>query len=1145
MPARRAALLKPGRLQNDGFLKRLNSFMIIIIVSTLTTRDHMTNHCFISYSTADGVDFTRRLAEELEGGDPFYVAWYDKRDLAPGDDWDDQIVEAIKTCKCMIFLMTEDSTKAGSDCKKEIVFALRYKKPIVPLLIHKKAEPIFVLGTREWIDFTGEFKAGMGKLHKYLRELDLPEGILRTLKERLADAEHDLRRAKEEEEQRIKAEIEELKDQIQVQQKVVANPEAAKAQTQQNIQTGLERERKPEKPTAAPTSTKFINQPPGVAQIYFRDREMETEQVILFLKNDAQRIMTIVGRGGAGKTAMVCRLLKHLENGTLPDDFEKKYEKVKVDGIVYLSEVGSRKINFANLFADLCLLLPADISARLTTLYKEPQTSTEVKTLQLLEALKSLGQIIALLDNFEYVVDSDAQSIKDMELDEALRTILHAPHHPLKTIVTTRVTAHHFDLYEPARQRLLPLDSGLAPVYAKEAFISMDENNLVGIRNANDNLLDRVVTRTLGLPRALEALYAALRSDRYTTLEELIALPILPENVVRELVGEAFSRLDTNAQKVMQALAVYNRPVTSAAVDYVLAPHLPAVDSAPILQRLANMHFARKESGRFYLHPVDREYAFGLIPAEDSTAKDAKGAKKSKKESLRSSRALAPVRGLRFNKYTQHDLTLRAADYFAQARKPRAEWKKLDDLSVQLAEFDLRYAAGDYDTAANVLSDFDFDYLLLWGHYRLLINLYLQVVERIQETKLRIGIIINLATAHRSVGDVKDSIGEYEKALALSRENESRYQEGAALGSLGNAYADLGEARKAIEFHEHALVISREIGDRRGEGTDLGNLGGAYADLGEARKAIEYYEQALVIAREIGDRRGEGNNLGGLAACYETAGQMEKAIEYQENSLAICREIGDRNGEGASLSMLGSYHSELGNHQQAKKHFEGSVEIARQTGYRYGEGFRLLNLAHVEIEFGNYREAIELALASTKIANAISSPDLQSHCYGGLCLAYLLSEHLTDARDFIEQAQTLNLPRNNFNVSALHGIIALRQEDVNAACQAFARAIAQADEILAKTPDFYGALDAKGLASCGLALTQDLTGLTESHPDKVDSVGDLSGLVTQAIETFRKARKIAPHAGVVKSVLRLFDELAKCDESGLLKPVRAAVEGKE
>ena len=36
---------------------------------------------------------------------------------------------------------------------------------------------------------------------------------------------------------------------------------------------------------------------------------------------------------------------------------------------------------------------------------------------------------------------------------------------------------------------------------------------------------------------------------------------------------------------------------------------------------------------------------------------------------------------------------------------------------------------------------------------------------------------------------------------------------------------------------------------------------------------------------------------------------------------------------------------------------------------------------------------------------------------------------------------------------------------------------------------------------------------------------------------------VTPHAGVVKSVLRLFDELVKCDEAGVLKEVRKAVEG--
>ena len=105
-----------------------------------------------------------------------------------------------------------------------------------------------------------------------------------------------------------------------------------------------------------------------------------------------------------------------------------------------------------------------------------------------------------------------------------------------------------------------------------------------------------------------------------------------------------------------------------------------------------------------------------------------------------------------------------------------------------------------------------------------------------------------------------------------------------------------------------------------------------------------------------------------------------------------------------------------------------------------------------------------------------------------------------------------------------------------AAHQSFMRAIAQADELLAKTPEYYEALDAKGLALSGLLIGD--WGL-EIGVQRRDELRDT------AIETFKKARKIAPHAGVVKSVLRLFDELAKCDKERVLKEVRRSAEGKE
>jgi hypothetical protein len=108
---------------------------------------------------------------------------------------------------------------------------------------------------------------------------------------------------------------------------------------------------------------------------------------------------------------------------------------------------------------------------------------------------------------------------------------------------------------------------------------------------------------------------------------------------------------------------------------------------------------------------------------------------------------------------------------------------------------------------------------------------------------------------------------------------------------------------------------------------------------------------------------------------------------------------------------------------------------------------------------------------------------------------------------------------------ALLGIIALRQHDLAAARSAFASAIAQAGQLLAVTPELYGAYDATGFACCGLALCGDRTRLDDAR------------------RAFEKARSISAHAGVVLGVVQLFDALAQADSEGILAAVRPSVAG--
>ncbi|HEY6968362.1 MAG TPA: tetratricopeptide repeat protein [Candidatus Angelobacter sp.] len=1020
----------------------------------------MSDFFFISYSSVDGVDFAVKLADELSAGPPAIPVWLDKRNLRAGEDWDEQVGEAIKTCKGMIFVMSADSVRADSVCKNEWVRALKYKKPVIPLLLARDAELPFRLGSREYINFSGSFDSALARLRKQMAWMDSLEGQLQALKYRLSDAQRELPRSEPEQKVRIREDIADLERQIAQQQKVIDNPKAAEERVQQSIETGLESERKPVQRVGGIVHGKFINPPPLIAPTWFQDRHFETAQIGEFLKDESLRLMTIVGRGGVGKTAMVCRLLRSLEGGQLPDDGGA----LMVDGIIYLSAARSfHRPNLPDLYAGLTKLLPEDTVKQLDSVYKNPQTTT-LATMEALVQAFPRGRTVVLLDNFEDMLAVETGQIKDAELNDAIRALMELPPHGIKMIITTRVAPSDLARVQPGLQRRLDLDQGLEHPFAENILRAMDADGKVGLREAPEALLAEARERTLGYPRALEHLFGILSADRDTSLQEILdnTKQFLPEQVVTVLVGEAFSRLDVTAQRVMQALAVYRYPVPPAAVDYLLQPHVPGIDSGRVLSRLVNMQFARRDAGRYYLHQVDRDYALGRIAEGDPDDWDAET-----------------------TLLTRFALRHRAADWFRLSRKPREMWKTLGDLAAQLSEFELRCEGNDYNSAAAVLLEFDFDYLNLWGHYRLMTELHERLQGNITDTGLAQNSVDNLGTAYYRMGQLPKAISSYQEALRLAQEHKDRRNEGVSLGNLGVCFSDRGQNRRAIACHEQALEIAREVGNRRGESTQLGNLAILYQEIGQSMRAVDSYEKALLIDRKIASRENEALNLNNLGISYRLLGRTDEALRCHTDALAIARDIGYRLIEAAACNYLGDLHAFLSNWADAERKFELAIEVADDIG----------------------------------------NPQISRAARERLALVNVYRNKLTAARELIEAAAKYDVPLSNPNTLVMLGVVALRQRDMNNARKAFTAAINEASQLLALNPDSYDALDVKGLALCGLVLC----GETSQIPN--------------AKAAFKAARSITADVGIIRAVLQLFDALGQADTNGILTEVRPLVAG--
>src|SRR3954454_23388254 len=112
----------------------------------------MNQKLFISYSRHDGTRLAERLFSALSDGEPRYELWLDQRDIPAGYKFTVELDEAIKNCRCVLYLMTEDSVSSESFCLNKIARPDRYGVPIIQILASKNVIPPIDLESTQHID---------------------------------------------------------------------------------------------------------------------------------------------------------------------------------------------------------------------------------------------------------------------------------------------------------------------------------------------------------------------------------------------------------------------------------------------------------------------------------------------------------------------------------------------------------------------------------------------------------------------------------------------------------------------------------------------------------------------------------------------------------------------------------------------------------------------------------------------------------------------------------------------------------------------------------------------------------------------------------------------------------------------------------
>jgi tetratricopeptide (TPR) repeat protein len=689
------------------------------------------------------------------------------------------------------------------------------------------------------------------------------------------------------------------------------------------------------------TSRRIVGLRPQDVTALFKNRYAESVALREYLTT--AKLISVVGHGGTGKTALVCKVLADLEKAT-----------DRIGGLIYFTAANIETVNLESVFTAIGQML--DCEKEMIKLYNDSQKSLDKRIESLLSKLRRDDKIyILLFDNFEKYQDEKG-NLTDQELMLFLEMTL-SHDSALRIIITTRVIPR-LPTTVTGFSRPISLDQGLPVEYAAQLLAELDPDNLGGLQDVDTKTLRELAQRAGGYPRALQAIASLLREDLMLTPADLLAhSELFSGDIIDGLVREALMRLDVEALQVMQALAVYGQPVPEAAITYLLTVYLDRTTVRTTLQKLVQSYFVifNKTTKKFNLHPIDRAYVYQQLPAGEVES----------------------------TSFTRRSLARGAADYFAAIQLPEEHWRSIENLQPQLAEFEQRLIATDYSTAARLLDQID-KYLLLWGHAHKVREMRIELEDKLEDKQLYIHQSESLGLAHKGLGALDRAIDYFQRMLLAAREVDDKQSQVFALNELSNAYRRLTRYKEAIESSQDALRIAREVRDRKGEGDTLGDLGKIHWCLGHYEETLDYCQQALVIIRDINDRNSEAYILGTLGNANLSLKRLDEALQYYQQALEAFREINNRQGEAYVLQDLGYTYLNLGELDKAAAYCKQGLNIYNEIENQRGVGhcaFVLARIFYAKKEFdtaGKYAERSAASLAETNVPETAAAGFLVS-----------------------------------------------------------------------------------------------------------------------------------------------------------------------
>ena len=608
------------------------------------------------------------------------------------------------------------------------------------------------------------------------------------------------------------------------------------------------------------------------------------------------RLVTLTGVGGCGKTRLACEIASRL----LP---------TYADGAW---------------FVDLAPMADAErlaLTVAKTLGINEHPGRPVVETL--CEHLDG-HKILLVLDNCEHVVAACATLAQTLLGRASQLTVVATSRERLDVIgeCTLRVRS----LFCPPAE-----GDAFDQIQAFEAVqLFVDRAQLVqrgfALSPATAPAVADICRRLDGIPLAIELAAARVRSLSVQEVSQrldqrfhlLLGGPrtVIPrQQTLRALIDWSYDLLNTGEQALLRRVAVFAGGWTLEAAEAVCAGEIIDKDSVfDLLTCLVDKSLIvteqRERATRYRLLETVREYARDRLRA-------------SGEEDICQRRHLAFFT----------EMAEEAEPHLSDADQPAwLERLEIEHDNLRSALTWCTAADGDVSLGLRIAGAL---YRFWWrGHFsegRTFFSKLLGAVPNGQAA-VRAKALVGAGTIAWQQGDHLSARLHFEESLALRRQLHDVRGIAESLTNLGLVAFDQGDFRLSTQHHEEGLAIRRQLDDQRGIAVSLENLGVNAREQGHYASARTLLEESIAMFRELGDRWALGVALCGLGGVALDTGDYSGGRTHYEESLRIRREIHDQWGIAWSLEGLAYVASALNAPGRAARLWGAAERLREKIG---------------------------------------------------------------------------------------------------------------------------------------------------------------------------------------------------------------------